>query len=321
MKRITLKKLSEQSSFSKSTLFRVLRNAPGVHASTREKVMRLLNLHGYVVGHHNGPEKVVIDTPVSNLYPEHLAALIGENLKSELYHVTQTRSWKQKGLFLREIAEADVVIFTSAAPPDLLHLTRNANPEIYRISLFSRCTENSEITISVDNFGGAILAANYLVMHFGSIGIFCNPDQEDSAERGLLVSSYIQSKFPQIRCKLICYSSLPQIHRFHRECGSEFNAYFYQNGDPWLALAPVLKKEKRKIFTLLFNNPDYVLNLRNLKHKPELDAYINFETSQFGELITFYLRNRPLLYKQPHLVTLLPTQLIIKHNNRKEKAK
>ena len=74
MKRITLKNLAEQSSYSRSTLFRVLRNAPGVRASTREEVVRLLNLHGYVVEHHSGAEKIVIDTPVQNLYPEELEA-------------------------------------------------------------------------------------------------------------------------------------------------------------------------------------------------------------------------------------------------------
>ena len=160
MKRISLKNLSEQSGYSRSTLFRVLRNAPGVRASTRESVIRLLNLHGYVVEHHSGPEKIVIDTPIPNLYPEHLASLIGERLELEQYHVVQTRSWKRKALFLREIADADAVIFTSSADRELLRLTRESNPEIYRISLFSRCPEESELTIGVDNFGGAILAAN-----------------------------------------------------------------------------------------------------------------------------------------------------------------
>ena len=319
MKRISLKNLAEQSSYSRSTLFRVLRNAPGVRASTREEVVRLLNLHGYVVEHHSGAEKIVIDTPVQNLYPEELAERIGERLKLEQYQVTLTRSWKQKAHFLREIADADAVIFSATSPLELLRRAKDTNPEIYRISLFSRCPEESELTIGVDNFGGAILTANYLAVHFGSIGVFCNPNQEDSAERGLLVHSCIQAKFPQVRCELINYRSLPQLIRFHRERGAEFDAYFYQNGDPWLTLAPILKEEKRKIFTLLFNNPDYVLNLRNLRQKPELDAYINFETCQFGELIAFYLRNRPLLYSQPHLVTLLPTEFIINRNNRKGK--
>ena len=233
--------------------------------------------------------------------------------------MTLTRSWKQKAHFLREIADADAVIFSATSPLELLRRAKNTNPGIYRISLFSRCPEESELTIGVDNFGGAILAANYLAVHFGSIGVFCNPNQEDSAERGLLVHSCIQAKFPQVRYELINYRSLPQLIRFHRERGAEFDAYFYQNGDPWLTLAPILKEEKRKIFTLLFNNPDYVLNLRNLRQKPELDAYINFETCQFGELIAFYLRNRPLLYSQPHLVTLLPTEFIINRNNRKGK--
>ena len=320
MKRISLKNLSEQSGYSRSTLFRVLRNAPGVRASTRESVIRLLNLHGYVVEHHSGPEKIVIDTPIPNLYPEHIASLIGERLELEQYHVVQTRSWTRKALFLREIADADAVIFTSSADRELLRLTRESNPEIYRISLFSRHSEESELTISVDNFGGAFLAANYLALHFGKIAIFCNPNQEDSAERGFIVNSCIQAKFPQVRCELICYTTLPEVRRFHQERGSEFDAYFYQNGDPWVTLAPELKKEKRKIFTLLFNNPEYVLDLRNLHQKPELDAYINFETSQFGELIAFYLRNRPLLYKQPRLVSLLPTQFIINRQHRKEKT-
>lgn len=159
MKRISLKNLAEQSSYSRSTLFRVLRNAPGVRASTREEVVRLLNLHGYVVEHHSGPEKIVIDTPVQNLYPEELAERIGERLKLEQYQVTLTRSWKQKALFLREIADADAVIFSATSPLELLRRAKDTNPGIYRISLFSRCPEESELTIGVDNFGGAILAA------------------------------------------------------------------------------------------------------------------------------------------------------------------
>ena len=58
MKRISLKNPAEQSFYSRSTLFRVLRNAPGVRATMREEVVRLLNLHGYVAEHHSRAEKL-----------------------------------------------------------------------------------------------------------------------------------------------------------------------------------------------------------------------------------------------------------------------
>ena len=58
MRRPTLKKLAEQSGCSESTLYRVLREAANVKPATREAVVRLLNIHGYMVQNSGKIEKV-----------------------------------------------------------------------------------------------------------------------------------------------------------------------------------------------------------------------------------------------------------------------
>lgn len=317
MKRPSLKSLAEQSGYSQSTLFRVLRNYPGIRPETRETVIRLLNIHGYTVENRTGTEKVVVDVSEKNLYTEQLAERIAERLKLEQYNVVKTFSYKKEAAFRWELADADVVIFSGRKGNDWYRLARDINPAVYRVGFFGDHTEEIELLISVDNVGGVTQAADYLSRHFDSIAVFCNPDHRDSAERALIAYGHIRGYYPQLRCDLIRYKSPEELSEFHKERGGDYTAYFYQNGDPWVALEPLIRAEKRNIFQLLFNNPEYIRHIRRIDRKLNLDAYIDFEVPQFSDFVAFYLRNRPLLQHQPRLISLLPTQLIInKEKNR-----
>lgn len=90
MKKITLKALAEQSGFSQRTLFRILRNDPQVKASTRDAVIHLLNIHGYMVQSSTENEKVVVDVSIDNLYSEQIARKVFKRLQLENYETVLT---------------------------------------------------------------------------------------------------------------------------------------------------------------------------------------------------------------------------------------
>lgn len=80
-------------------------------------------------------------------------------------------------------------------------------------------------------------------------------------------------------------------------------------------LDPLLERDKSKIFRLMFNDPKYIREIRALKIAPKLDAYIDFDVDRLQDFVAFYLRNRPLL-REPHIITLLPTRLVVCKNSR-----
>ncbi len=109
---------------------------------------------------------------------------------------------------------------------------------------------------------------------------------------------------------MICYNSHLDLIKFYENHKEDYDAYFYQNGTPWLALAPLLTRDKAKIFRLMFNNPEDICEIRKNKEISELDAYIDFNVDSLLDFVAFYLRNRPLLREQPRIIALLPTKLI-----------
>ena len=105
---------------------------------------------------------------------------------------------------------------------------------------------------------------------------------------------------------------LPRLYADHK---LDYDAYFYQNGAPWVVLAPLLKRDKAKTYCLMFNNPEYITHIRELEESPKLDAYIDFDVDRLQDFAAFFLRNRPLLREQSRLLLLLPTKLIENKNH------
>ena len=178
----------------------------------------------------------------------------------------------------------------------------------------------AELHIAADNLGGTRTAADFLCNRFGRIAVFANGLEKDSAERTSIFCGHATLYYPQVRCDMIRYTMQKDLLKFYEERKEDYDAYFYQNGSPWLALEPLLLRDKAKIFRLMFNNPEYICEIRKLK-PPKLDAYIDFEINCLQDLVAFYLRNRPLLCTQQRLITLLPTHLEIAQNGRGRKWK
>lgn len=140
MRRPTLKKLAEQSGCSESTLYRVLREAANVKPATREAVVRLLNIHGYMVQNRGKIEKVVVDLSIDNPYTEWIAGNVFKRLQLESYNTVLTDSFRHPGKLRKELADADVVIFSGIQNPEWFRIARDISPSVYRVSLFG---ENS----------------------------------------------------------------------------------------------------------------------------------------------------------------------------------
>src|SRR5574344_162240 len=92
MKRPPMKKIAEESGFSRRTLYRVLHNDPTVKPETREALTRALNIHGICVETHDRPEKVVVDVSAGGVFTPDLAARVIERLNLENYHTVRTVS-------------------------------------------------------------------------------------------------------------------------------------------------------------------------------------------------------------------------------------
>lgn len=310
MKKITLKALAEQSGFSQRTLFRILRNDPQVKASTRDAVIHLLNIHGYMVQSNSENEKIVVDVSVNNRYSERIAENVLKRLRQENYRTVMTESFRYPGKFRKELADADVVIFSGLQNSEWFRIARDISPSVYRVSLFCENAPEAELHIAADNLGGTHIAADFLCSRFGRIAVFANPLQKDSAQRSSIFCGHVSLYYPQVRCDMICYNSHLDLIKFYENHKEDYDAYFYQNGTPWLALAPLLTRDKAKIFRLMFNNPEDICEIRKNKEISKLDAYIDFNVDSLQDFVAFYLRNRPLLREQPRIIALLPTKLI-----------
>ena len=320
MRRPALKTLAEQSGYSLSTLFRVLRGAENVKPETREAIVRLLNIHGYMVQSHTKTEKVVVDISIKNLYSERIAKNVLKRLRQENYRTVMTESFRHPGKFRKELEDTDIVIFSGQKNSEWFRIARDISPSVYCVSLFCENAPEAELHIAADNLGGTRAAADFLCNRFGRIAVFANGLEKDSAERASIFCGHATLYYPQVRCDMIRYTMQKDLLKFYEEHKEDYDAYFYQNGTPWLALEPLLLRDKAKIFRLMFNNPEYICEIRKLK-TPKLDAYIDFEINCLQDLVVFYLRNRPLLCAQQRIITLLPTHLEIAQSGRGRKWK
>ena len=314
MKRPTLKALAEQNGYSRRTLFRVLRGDPCVKPETREMLIRLLNIHGYTIENRTATEKIVVDVSIDNLYAERLADKVLKRLKLENYRIVKTTSCSHPAELRKELEDADAVIF-SGDKGDMSRIARDINPAIYRIGLFCPDSHETELNIVADNLGGTREAAGFLCRRFGRIALFLNTKQTDSAERAAIFYGHAAAYYPQVRCDLVRYRDERELPRLYADHKLDYDAYFYQNGAPWVVLAPLLKRDKAKTYCLMFNNPEYITHIRELEESPKLDAYINFDVDRLQDFVAFFLRNRPLLREQSRLLLLLPTKLIENKNH------
>lgn len=202
------------------------------------------------------------------------------------------------------------MIFSGIQNSEWFRIARDISPSVYRVSLFGENVPEAELHIAADNLGGTHIAADFLCSRFGRIAVFANPLQKDSAQRSSIFCGHVSLYYPQVRCDMICYNSHLDLIKFYENHKEDYDAYFYQNGTPWLALAPLLTRDKAKIFRLMFNNPEDICEIRKNKEISELDAYIDFNVDSLQDFVAFYLRNRPLLREQPRIIALLPTKLI-----------
>lgn len=164
-------------------------------------------------------------------------------------------------------------------------------------------------------YGGTREAADFLCRKFGRIALFLNTKQTDSAERAAIFYGHAAAYYPQVRCDLVRYRDERELPRLYADHKLDYDAYFYQNGAPWVVLAPLLKRDKAKTYCLMFNNPEYITHIRELEESPKLDAYIDFDVDRLQDFVAFFLRNRPLLREQSRLLLLLPTKLIENKNH------
>ncbi len=161
MKKMTQKEIARSMNISVRTVSRVLNGDPSVKEATRRRVIMTLNRNGYYIQTHTHTENVVFDVS-SGLFHRSQALALMQELSNKGFNFLVTNHQQDWKLFRERIMEADIVVFCSCPTHEVIVETREINPDILRINLFSNGVPGAEISIEPDNNVGGKLAAQHL---------------------------------------------------------------------------------------------------------------------------------------------------------------
>lgn len=162
MKKMTQKDIAKSLNIHVRTVSRVLNNDQAVRESTRRRVVAALNRNGYYIQTHNRLENVVVDVVQTGGYQERQALALMQALSHKEFNFLITNHQQDWKRFRERVADADIIVFCSCPRREVIAETREINPEILRINLFSNGVTGAEISIESNNFAGGKLAAEHL---------------------------------------------------------------------------------------------------------------------------------------------------------------
>ena len=169
--RTTLKYVARHLGISTSTISRVVRGDPGVHASTRERVKAAIAELGYtphpmasaLKSGHGGIIQVVLESEGAELVPAIFAGIADAAQKSGYRSLTSTMRYERESLPIDErLVEGIVVVSDFEHEVDLRWLRRFTDVPIVCAYGYAREDANAVSVVS-DDFGGAMIATEHLL--------------------------------------------------------------------------------------------------------------------------------------------------------------
>lgn len=176
MQRVTIKDIARLAGVSVTTVSRALNNAPEIHSETRERVLRICREQGYranllarsLSSSHSGLLGLVVPD-VSN--PFHAALALNLELCAQaadyqvMFCSSQPEGGQLESLFdLLFSQRVDGILFSSASD-GAYALARRCQGEVPCVLMGACAPEDSPLranTVSVDNYAGGRMAAEYL---------------------------------------------------------------------------------------------------------------------------------------------------------------
>ncbi len=161
--KINFCELARSLGISPMTIYRVVNNEPCVRRETRARVVDALNRYGYYTHTPRKNIKVLFDF-TSHPYLMHYGNVLMNNISKLNYSCFTAEHRKNRQEFFDIAGECEVAVFISIPEPGIIDLAREANPDIYTITLSTQ--SNADVTLSPDNTRGGELAAE----HFHRLG-------------------------------------------------------------------------------------------------------------------------------------------------------
>ncbi len=311
-KNINFRALARELGISIMTLYRVVNNHPSVRPAMREKVIDALNRHGYYALHQNRKIRIVFDFS-DNLYQMHYGTQLMQRLSAREYQCIVTDHRKEPERFKDAAAESDILVFCSIPDASTVDAVRTLNPELYTISLYTRC--GADITISADNTLGGELAAEHL-HRMGHSHIAVNMALSHPTRLERYQSFYGRMKLLNPACRIDPVEERPGIgfvrslleYLDHVDVAPSC-LFFPAGGFAQIFYEQVIARDPRSFRNLSIMSYDRPCDFWPMpEHVQEFDR-IEFKSDDLLNWTEYYILNRPMMKDRTPIHTSIRTTL------------
>lgn len=161
MNRISLKQIAEQLHVSHMTLYRVINSDPRVKESTRIRITRILNSHGYYMAKNQKYQTAIFDCDPTSRYMQILLQKVESMLPHQKLRIVYVDHITNHSLFMKEVQDATIVVFAPMRNREIYEEVKKVNPDILALNIMGDLI--GDIAIAGDDFQGGSIAARYFL--------------------------------------------------------------------------------------------------------------------------------------------------------------
>ncbi len=310
--KVNFQQIARELDISVMTLYRVVNNQPTVRRETRARVIEALNRHGYFTHKPQTNIKVLFDF-TDHEYLTHYGNRLKRNIEKLNYLCYATNHRRDPEHFFNTAAECEVAVFASVPDREIIDRTRQANPDIYTITISTK--SNADVTLSPDNTRGSEIAARHLHgMGHRHVAVYMAESHATRFER--YKAFYAEMKFLDPNSQIdIIYEPRKSTTRV------TLNKYFNRTA-PWPSAIFFLAGEFAENFNrdMIQKDPERFskLSIMTYDRPQDLEFRINqynFDRIEFNspdllDWAEYYITNRPMMKKRSPIHTNIDVHLV-----------